>query len=808
MIDVPSGKLYLGQVVDPSTHERTDESVMYDSGQLTTHGVIVGMTGSGKTGLSMILLEEALLQGIPTLIIDPKGDMGNLLLQFPDFEAKDFAPWIDPAEADRDGKTVDEVAAATAELWKGGLAKSGIEGDRLAALRDAARFTIYTPGSTAGIPLNIVGSLGAPDQSVDAETLTEEIEGFTSSLLGLVGVDSDPISGREHILIANLLSHAWTAGRDLDLPTLITQIQDPPIRKLGVIELDTFFPAKDRTALALKLNGLIASPAFAGWVQGAPLDPAALLYTDDGKPRASIISIAHLSDEERQFVVTLVLSKVITWMRSQPGTSELRALVYMDEVFGFVPPTAAPPSKKPILTILKQARAFGLGMVLATQNPVDMDYKALSNAGTWMIGRLQTERDKGRLLEGLESASGGVDVSKVDATISGLDKREFVLHSTKADAPTVFTTRWAQSYLAGPLTREKISDLMAKSPERDVAEAPTAATGAAAAAEPDAAAAQVELADDESAVAPKVADGVEVRYLDPAASWAEEVGAVAGGGRLAAGLVARVELLFDETKADLRHQEEWEAVIFPLDGQTADADDAVDVDYDDRDLRRDPPEGAVYVLPDAPIHTKTYFSKAQTALKNHVYQHETTTLYHNPHLKLFSRVGESEDEFRARCAKAAEDQVDAEADKLRESLESKVDRIKAAIAKAEDKVREVEADAKGRGKDELLSAAGDLLGGLLGGRKSTSSILSGVRRASSKRREGGKAAERLATAQNRLEEKVDDLEELEEELAESLMDIQDDWADKAEDVQELEVGLEKTDITVDDLALVWIPTDG
>ncbi len=807
MIDVPPGKLYLGQVVDPSTHERTDEQVFYDAGQLTTHGVIVGMTGSGKTGLSTILLEEALLQGIPTLIIDPKGDMGNLLLQFPEFAPGDFAPWIDAAQAERDGQTVDEVAAATAELWKGGLAKSGIEGERLAALQDAARFTIYTPGSTSGIPLNVVGSLGAPDESVDQETLADEIEGLTSSLLGLVGVESDPISGREHILIANLLDHAWTAGRDLDLPTLINQIQDPPIRKLGVIELDTFFPAKNRTELALKLNGLIASPAFASWVQGAALDPQALLYTEEGTPRASIISIAHLSDEERQFVVTLVLSKLITWMRSQPGTSELRALVYMDEVFGFVPPTAAPPSKKPILTILKQARAFGLGMVLATQNPVDMDYKALSNAGTWMIGRLQTERDKGRLLEGLESASGGVDLAQVDATISGLDKREFVLHSTKGDGPTVFTTRWAQSYLAGPLTREKISELMADSPDRDAAEAPQAAAA------PDsvdetAPAAVAELADDETAVAPEVADGVEVRYLDPAASWATDVGAVPGGGRLEAGLAARVELLFDETKADLRHQEEWEAVIFPLDGQTADTDAALEVDYDDRDLRTEAPEGAVYVLPDAPIHTKTYFSKAQTALKDHVYRHETTTLYHNPHLKLFSRVGESEDDFRARCAKAAEDRVDAEADKLRQSLESKVDRIKAAIAKAEDKVREVESDSKGRGADELLSAAGDLLGGLLGGRKSTSSILSGVRRASSKRRARDKAAERLATAENRLAEKVDDLEELEEELAESLMDIQDDWADKAGDVTEIEVGLEKTDIAIDDLTLVWVPTDG
>ena len=442
------------------------EPLAVESEDLTTHGVVVGMTGSGKTGLGIVLLEEALLAGVPALILDPKGDMGNLLLTFPDLAAADFRPWVSEDDARAAGISVDELAARTAADWKAGLESQGIGPDRIRALRDAAEATIYTPGSEAGVPLNVVGSLQAPPLSweTEAETLRDEIEGTVMSLLGLVGIDADPLASREFVLLANLLEHAWRAGRDLDLATLIGEVQSPPLRKLGVFDVDTFFPPKERTALALRLNSLLASPAFAAWGKGVPLDIGALLRTPAGKPRAAIVYLAHLSEEERQFAVTLVLSKLVTWMRAQPGTSDLRALVYMDEVFGFVPPTAAPPAKKPILTIFKQARAFGVGMVLATQNPVDLDYKAMSNAGTWLVGRLQTDNDKARVLDGLKSAAGGADLAALDAAIGGLGKREFMLVSAKSSRPVVFATRWAMSYLRGPLTRDQVALLM-----RDVA---------------------------------------------------------------------------------------------------------------------------------------------------------------------------------------------------------------------------------------------------------------------------------------------------------------------------------------------------
>jgi hypothetical protein len=805
MTDTPRGHLYLGGATDPSTGDRTDTPMHYDASNLTTHGVIVGMTGSGKTGLGVVVLEEALTQGIPTLVIDPKGDMGNLLLGFENLSGPEFEPWIDAVAAQRDGVSIAERAVETAEMWRNGLAGWGLDGTDIAALHDRADFAIYTPGSNAGIPLNVIGSLRAPATD-DTETIADEIEGFASSILGLVGIDADPLASREHILISNIISHAWANGIDIDLAGLIGAIQQPPMRKLGVIDLETFYPAADRMKLALTLNGLMASPSFAAWIDGVELDIASLLFTADGRPRCAVVTLSHLTDAERQFVVTLLLSKVVTWMRSQPGTTDLRALIYMDEVFGFVPPSAMPPAKKPILTIFKQARAFGVGMILSTQNPVDLDYKAISNAGTWMIGRLQTERDKGRLLEGMTSSSGAVDISAIDDTISGLGKRQFLLFSTKSPTPKVFATRWAMSYLPGPLTREQISVLMdPRRAEFLAAAAPAVGTGGGQviAGAPSGAPA---LADDETTNPPPVAEGTRVAHLDPAAPWAVGLGAVAGGTRLQAALVARVNLLFDETVGDLRHHQEWEAVLFPLDSERADMDAAIAVDYDDRDLTGSVPENARYVLPVAKIRNKTYFSRAATDLRDRLFRTETLPLFRNTELKAISRPDESAEDFRERCRRLADDQFDAAADKLRDKYETRIDREQAAIAKAEDRLREAEADASRRGTDEIVSGVGDVLGSLFGGRKSARSIVTGLRRAGSKRSMRDKAHERVETARNRLVEEVEDLTELEEDLVEELEDLADHWEEVAGAITPLEVRLERNDIDVGEITLVWIPT--
>ncbi len=480
------GVFYLGRPYDLKKQQASDSPLLYDSKDLVTHAVCVGMTGSGKTGLCLGLLEEAALDGVPAILIDPKGDLPNLLLTFPKLRGEDFLPWINADDAAKQGLTPEAYAAQQAEMWKKGLAEWGQDGERIQRLRDAADFTIYTPGSNAGLPVSILRSFEAPAPAVreDPELLQDRVAATVAGLLGLLGIEADPIKSREHILLSTLLGLAWQQGQTLDLPSLIQQVQTPPVEKIGVLDLESVFPAKDRFALVMALNNLLAAPGFSTWMEGEPLDIAAMLRTPAGKPRMTIFSIAHLRDTERMFFVTLLLSEVLAWVRTQPGTNSLRALLYMDEIFGFFPPVAEPPSKRPMLTLLKQARAYGLGVVLTTQNPVDLDYKGLANAGTWFLGRLQTERDKERVLEGLEgvaaTAGGAFDRASMEKTLAGLQSRIFLLHSVHEDAPVVFQTRWAMSYLRGPMTRQQIKLLMdPRRPAAAQASAPAFVSGAA-----------------------------------------------------------------------------------------------------------------------------------------------------------------------------------------------------------------------------------------------------------------------------------------------------------------------------------------
>ena len=476
------GAFYLGRPYDLAERIAQEGLLLYDSKDLTTHAVCVGMTGSGKTGLCIGLLEEAAIDGIPAIVIDPKGDLPNLLLTFPELRPEDFTPWVNEGDARKKNLTRDQYGRQQAELWRDGLASWGQDGSRIARLRDSADFAVYTPGSTAGIPVSILSSFEAPPQALvdDSELLGDRIATTVTSLLGLVGIEADPIRSREHILLSTILEQAWRTGRDLDLPALIQAVQDPPVKKVGVLDIEAFYPAGQRFELAMALNNLLAAPGFDTWMQGEPLEIDRILYTPEGKPRVSIFSIAHLSEAERMFFVSLLLNQVLGWMRGQSGTTSLRAIVYMDEIFGYFPPVANPPSKRPLLTLLKQGRAYGVGVVLATQNPVDLDYKGLSNTGTWFIGRLQTERDKARVLEGLEGVAAGArtafDRGAMEETLAGLGKRVFLLNNVHEDEPVVFETRWVMSYLRGPLTREQIRLLTGKRRGSDASQ-PMAAAG-------------------------------------------------------------------------------------------------------------------------------------------------------------------------------------------------------------------------------------------------------------------------------------------------------------------------------------------
>lgn len=455
---------YLGHRLDPHAGIVTDEPVLYDPRHLTTHGLIFGMTGSGKTGLSIGLLEEAARADIPCICIDPKGDLANLALCWPDLPAARFAEWTDPSAVEAAGGDAASLGAERAARWREGLASAGLDDAAIEELRERTRITVYTPGSTAGVPVSLLDRFDVPDgfEAMAPEDRSELVTGLVSAVLGLVDVDADPLTSREAILLANILTWAWERGQGVELPELIRAVAQPPFERLGVFELDEFYPSRSRNKLAMQLNGLVASPSFAQWRTGESLDVEALLTRSPGGSRTSVFYIAHLDDAERMSFVTLLLERLVAWMRTQPGSSDLRALVYFDEVFGYLPPHPAnPSSKRPLLTLLKQARAFGLGTVLATQNPVDIDYKAITNAGTWMVGKLQTEQDKDRILDGLMSANAGADRRTVSSLISGLDGREFLLSNAHVDDTPVFKTRFVMSYLRGPLTRSEVARLAA-----------------------------------------------------------------------------------------------------------------------------------------------------------------------------------------------------------------------------------------------------------------------------------------------------------------------------------------------------------
>ncbi len=801
-------ELLLGRTAGPAEETPTDVTV--ETGDLVTHGVIVGMTGSGKTGLGVVLIEECLRAGVPAILFDPKGDLTNLALVFPGLTGAEFEPWVDPAQAKADGTDLATFAEKQATLWREGLAPWGIGTEQLQQFQDTHDVVIYTPGSTAGVPLNVLGSLTAP-QTDDPEVLTDEIEGYVTSLLNVVGIAADPLSSREHILLSNIIHAAWTNGEDIDLPTLLARVQQPPMRKLGVFDLDQLFPPKDRLDFAMRLNAVLAAPGFQNWISGEPIDIQQMLWGPDGRPRCAVVTTAHLSDEDRQSATSLILAKVVTWMRRQSGTTDLRALLYMDEVAGYLPPTASPPTKKPIMLLMKQARAFGLGVVLSTQNPVDVDYKAISNAGTWLIGRLTTERDKARLLEGMSTAAGGVDVAAIGDSISGLGKRQFLIRKAGRNDVSTFGTKWARSYLRGPMTRDQIAQVMTgpATAAQPATPAPVASAGESPAAVPEpsgaapavpeppgAAPAATAVADDETPVMPQVAAGTPVAFLDPGADWTDQVGAVPPTGvgpRLVAGAAARVRLNFDDARAGIAHEEEYEAVVVPLPTQSAGVVPLA-VDYDDRDLQPDAPAGARYVLPDAKIDTKTYWTQLSRDLTDHLVRNKSVAIFANKSLKAYSRVGETEEDFRTRCSQLAMAEADKKTAALQNKYQARIRTLQTRIATASG---QAEAAAAARTND-LLGSAASVLGGFLGGRKSTAGITSAMRK-----QQAASARADAATA------KVGDLQaqltDLEAQLTDEVYAIQQDWQAKAAEVETVPIKLAKTDVRIVDLRMVWVP---
>ena len=798
------GSFYLGKTYDAEAKKLTDGYVLYDSKDLTTHAVCVGMTGSGKTGLCVGAIEEAALDGVPSIIIDPKGDLANLMLTFPALRPEDFRPWINEDDAAKAGASPDEYAKAQAELWAKGLADWGQDGARIQRLRDAADFTIYTPGSDAGLPVSVLGSFTPPADRSDAEAVGDQIGAIATGLLALLGIDADPIKSREHILLSSILGAAWANGQALDIPALIAQIQQPPFAKIGVLDLDSFYPQKDRFELALALNNLLAAPGFQLWMQGVPLDVGRLLRSDAGKPQVAIFSIAHLSDAERMFFVTLLLNAVLAWMRGQSGTNSLRALVYMDEIFGYFPPTAEPPSKKPLLTLLKQGRAFGVGVLLATQNPVDLDYKGLSNAGTWLIGRLQTDQDKQRVLDGLEGASGqsGLDRAALEKLISALGSRVFLLNNVHENAPEVFQTRWTMSYLRGPLSRPQIATLMAPlkaalPPPAPAATAAATATAAPSAAAPAATAPAASAPVSAAATPPAVPNGVSPAYL-PLRGAAPAGGSLAYVPMLLGG--ARVRLL--DTKNQVDEMIENTRLAAFADGPVpVDWASAADVSIAVADLESAPREGAAFRELPAPAREAKGYARWSKDYADWLYQTQTVTLLRSKAQKLVSHTGESEADFRSRLAQGAREGRDSKADALRAKYEAKVAALQQKLHTAQQAVDREENQERGAGLQAAVSVAGSILGGFLGRKSPTVGSMTGAAR----------GAGRVMQQRDDVKRAEENVKRLEGQLAELQASFAQDTAGMGADgaaTEELDSVLirpKKADIDVTVVTLAFAP---
>ncbi len=786
------GAFYLGRPHDPETGKTAEVPLLYDSKDLRTHGVCVGMTGSGKTGLCVTLLEEAAIDGIPSLVIDVKGDLGNLLLTFPNLEPEDFRPWVDEAEAGREGIDADELARQKAELWKKGLAKWDQDGERIRKLRESAEFAIYTPGSEAGLPVSILSSFSAPppELAADADLVRERITTTAASLLGLLGIDADPIRSREAIYLASLLDHAWRDGRDLDLAALIQLIQEPPFERVGVMPIDSFYPSKDRFELAMSLNNLLASPSFQSWTSGEPLDVDRMLYTETGKPRVAIFSIAHLSDSERMFFVSLLLNQALGWMRTRSGTSSLRALIYMDEVFGYLPPVGNPPSKTPMLTLLKQARAFGVGMLLATQNPVDLDYKALSNIGTWFLGRLQTERDKERVIDGLLGASSDLTRRDVERILSGVDKRVFMLHNVHEDEPVLFRVRWAMSYLCGPLTRRQIKRLMK---DRRAA----AATVAAPPPLPGSAAVQVPK---RTASSPRPA-------LPPAISQCFlPLSGSARGLRYQPHLVGLARVHFIDARRGLETSEELALLLDLGDDARVDWYDAREITLHEDDLEDDPAsdDAGFGKLPEGAGEKRKY-TAWRKSLAEMLYRSRRYELMQSKKYKLVSSPGESERDFRIRLADVAREDRDTKTGKLRKRYSGKAATLENRILRAQQKVEREAEQAQQKKLDSVISVGTSFLSALLGRKKLSvtnlrrvQSAYRGVGRVSKEKQDVVRAEEQLLALQHQLED-------LNAELEAEVQELTAAFEEDLEELEPLALKPRKTDIDMRIMALAWVP---
>lgn len=767
---------YLGKEAQNGT------PVVYENKNLTTHALIIGMTGSGKTGLGVGLIEEATLDNIPSIIIDPKGDMGNLLLSFPKFDGASFKPWVDENEASNKGLSLDEYAQQTATFWKKGIESFEQDASRVQKLKTSGDFTIYTPGSSSGVGVSLISDFQVPSPEIlqDRDILNSIVSSTVTSILSLVDVQSDPISGKEHILIASIFMNFYEKGKSFSFEELISTIVTPSFEKVGVFPLSTFFPQNERMALAMKLNAVMASPAFSAWREGERLNMDNLLFTEEGKAKVNIFSISHLDDKERMFFVTLLLNEFLGWMRRQEGTSTLKVLLYMDEIFGFFPPTKNPPSKEPMLTLLKQARAFGVGVVLSTQNPVDLDYKGLSNIGTWFIGRLQTDQDKERVISGLQGIKGSSYTKKeLMELLSNIKKRHFLLKNIHEEGLIVFATRWVLSYLKGPLTKAQIELLMGdKKVNLQVSEEDTKSPLK-----------SQHFFDIKPIVNEKIKQSFsyhsqsEEYYLVPFLGCRSNINFISDkyGIDEKKEIIFKIPLYMKLQGIDFGEQKELVLQEF------------------EQKSRLNSSFGSLPRF----IREANSFSAIEKEFKDYLYQNERFEIYSIEDLKLTSKAGETKEAFWVRIQDELGERESENVEALTQKYEKKKLSIEKKLQNALEKLDKEQSDVSSKTTDTIISIGSSILGALLGGKLMSRTNMSKVA-------SGAKSAGRILKEKRDVARAQEDVVELEEEL-EVLLDEFNGEVDELKNrykrenftLESVFIKPRRSDIYDTDLFLLW-----
>ena len=758
------GLFYLGKDSDD------DSLTLYKSKHLTTHAIIIGMTGSGKTGLGIDLIEEAAIDNIPVLVIDPKGDMGNLCLAFPQMRPEDFKPWIDESTASAKGKSVDELAKETAKMWKEGIESFSQDLERVKRYAEVEK-TIYTPGSTAGVSVNILGSFSAPSEEVidDVDMFASLINSTVSSLLSLISIDADPVSSKEHLLLSNIFYYFWSKQISLSLEELIGYIANPPFEKIGIMQLKTFYPQKERLDLAMKFNSVLSSVGFSTWITGEPLDIGNMLYDKNGKAKIAIFSIAHLSDNERMFFVTILLNRFLNWMRRQKGSSALKAMLYMDEIFGYFPPSKNPPSKEPMMLLLKQARAFGIGVVLSTQNPVDIDYKGLSNIGTWFVGKLQTKQDISKVVDSLAD---GEDKKEVAKRIANLKGRHFYLKNVHEDDVREFYTRWVLSYLKGPMTKDDIRKLMKDKKTEQPKESVTVRKEGTAGIKP--------------MISKKIKEyfnDTNINSDDPFYPY----------------IYANAKVRFYNQKRGIDTEEAFDYKLELYEEMnTIDWSEAYEEKPENLSLKCK--SSAKFAKLPAIVQEASSLKEFERKLKDYLYHNRRIELFACKKLKMESEIGESESDFRARVDGVLKEKKEAEIEKIEKRYKTKFERLQDKLQRLEIKLEKEKSDVSSKTTDTILDVGLGILGALFG-RKS-----SAITKSASALKKGGrilKEKKDVEAVEAQIAEVQEDIKNLKEDLEAEIEKIEEKYSPENYEIEPLIIKPRRSDVSVEDIALLW-----